>query len=60
MASSYVRIEIAAFSVPRCGGNPLREIKGPLLVDTEAVLDPIFAQGDRLIAVHAEDHDRRC
>lgn len=28
---------------------------GDLLVDEEAALDPIFAKGDRLIAVHAED-----
>lgn len=33
-------------------------MKGPLLVDTEAKLDPIFAMGDRLIAVHAEDQHR--
>lgn len=31
---------------------------GPLLVDTEAILEPIFAEGDRLIAVHAEDQAR--
>ncbi|MBR8834962.1 MAG: dihydroorotase [Stigonema ocellatum SAG 48.90 = DSM 106950] len=31
---------------------------GELLVDKEADLEAIFAQGDRLIAVHAEDQDR--
>ena len=31
---------------------------GQLLVDKEAALEAIFAQGDRLIAVHAEDQDR--
>jgi dihydroorotase len=31
---------------------------GPLLVDTEAALEAIFAQGQRLIAVHAEDRAR--
>ncbi len=31
---------------------------GPLLVDTEAALEAIFAQGKRLIAVHAEDRAR--
>jgi len=31
---------------------------GQLLVDKEAAMDAIFAQGDRLIAVHAEDQDR--
>ncbi|MGA1602604.1 MAG: dihydroorotase [Prochlorothrix sp.] len=33
-------------------------MKGDLLVDTEEKLEPIFAKGDRLIAVHAEDHAR--
>ncbi|MGA1264773.1 MAG: dihydroorotase [Prochlorothrix sp.] len=33
-------------------------MKGDLLVDTEEKLEPIFATGDRLIAVHAEDHAR--
>ena len=28
---------------------------GDLLVSTAAALEPIFAQGERLIAVHAED-----
>lgn len=31
---------------------------GPLLVDEEPILDKIFSQGDRLIAVHAEDQAR--
>ncbi|MBD2775905.1 dihydroorotase [Iningainema tapete] len=31
---------------------------GQLLVDTETALEPIFAQGSRLIAVHAEDQAR--
>jgi dihydroorotase len=31
---------------------------GPLLVDGEANLEAIFARGDRLIAVHAEDRAR--
>jgi dihydroorotase len=31
---------------------------GDLLVDTQAVLEPIFAEGKRLIAVHAEDQAR--
>ena len=31
---------------------------GALLVDQEAALEPIFAKGDRLIAVHAEDQAR--
>ena len=31
---------------------------GDLLVDEETALDPIFAKGDRLIAVHAEDQAR--
>lgn len=31
---------------------------GPLLVDREEILEPIFAKGDRLIAVHAENQDR--
>lgn len=30
-------------------------VHGDLLVDTAAALEPIFAQGDRLIAVQAED-----
>ncbi|MCL6433438.1 MAG: dihydroorotase [Leptolyngbyaceae cyanobacterium HOT.MB2.61] len=31
---------------------------GPLLIDQDALLEKIFAQGDRLIAVHAEDQAR--
>jgi dihydroorotase len=31
---------------------------GPLLVDEATILDKIFSQGDRLIAVHAEDQVR--
>lgn len=31
---------------------------GPLLVDREEILEPIFARGDRLIAVHAENQAR--
>lgn len=31
---------------------------GALLVDTEAAIEPIFAEGDRLIAVHAENQAR--
>ncbi len=31
---------------------------GPLLVDTEEKLEPIFARGKRLIAVHAENQPR--
>ncbi len=45
--------------------NPVCGIKifmgsmhGPLLVDEEAALEPIFAAGSRLIAVHAEDQAR--
>ncbi len=33
-------------------------MQGPLLVDTEAALDPIFANTQLLIAVHAEDQHR--
>ncbi|NJK29661.1 MAG: dihydroorotase [Acaryochloris sp. RU_4_1] len=33
-------------------------MQGELLVDEETILDAIFAQGDRLIAVHAEDQAR--
>jgi dihydroorotase len=45
--------------------NPVCGIKifmgsmhGDLLVDTEEILEPIFAKGNRLIAVHAEDRAR--
>jgi dihydroorotase len=41
---------------PTCGIKIfMGSMKGELLVDQEAFLDPIFANGDRLIAVHAED-----
>jgi dihydroorotase len=47
------------------GANPTPGIKifmgsmhGPLLVDREEILEPIFARGDRLIAVHAENQAR--
>jgi dihydroorotase len=47
------------------GANPVCGIKifmgsmhGDLLVDTEEILEPIFARGNRLIAVHAEDRAR--
>ncbi|MEL7038061.1 MAG: dihydroorotase [Cyanobacteria bacterium J06592_8] len=44
---------------PTCGIKIfMGSMKGPLLVDEEQALDPIFAKGDRLIAVHAEDQGR--
>ena len=44
---------------PTCGINIfMGSIASPLLVDTEKKLEPIFASGDRLIAVHAEDQTR--
>ncbi|NEP61513.1 MAG: dihydroorotase [Symploca sp. SIO2G7] len=44
---------------PACGIKIfMGSAHGNLLVDHEAVLEPIFAQGDRLIAVHAEDQAR--
>ncbi|MDY7020616.1 MAG: dihydroorotase [Cyanobacteriota bacterium] len=44
---------------PTCGIKIfMGSMKGPLLVDEEQALDPIFAKGDRLIAVHAEDQAR--
>lgn len=44
---------------PVCGIKIfMGSMSGPLLVSSEAELAPIFAQGDRLIAVHAEDHAR--
>ncbi|PPT06893.1 Dihydroorotase [Geitlerinema sp. FC II] len=44
---------------PTCGIKIfMGSMKGPLLVDDEAALDAIFSQGDRLIAVHAEDRTR--
>lgn len=33
-------------------------MRGPLLVDREEIIEPIFARGDRLIAVHAENQAR--
>jgi dihydroorotase len=44
---------------PACGIKVfMGSAHGDLLVDTAAALEPIFAQGDRLIAVHAEDQAR--
>jgi dihydroorotase len=44
---------------PTCGIKIfMGSMHGPLLVDREESLDPIFAEGTRLIAVHAEDHAR--
>lgn len=44
---------------PVCGIKIfMGSMSGPLLVGTAPELEPIFAQGDRLIAVHAEDHSR--
>jgi dihydroorotase len=44
---------------PTCGIKIfMGSMHGPLLVDREELLDPIFAEGTRLIAVHAEDHAR--
>lgn len=44
---------------PTCGIKIfMGSMKGPLLVDDEAALDAIFSEGDRLIAVHAEDRTR--
>ena len=44
---------------PTCGIKIfMGSMKGELLVDQEAFLDPIFANGKRLIAVHAEDQAR--
>jgi dihydroorotase len=44
---------------PTCGIKAfMGSMHGPLLVDTEEILEPIFAAGDRLIAVHAEDRAR--
>jgi dihydroorotase len=44
---------------PACGIKVfMGSMHGDLLVDTIDVLEPIFAQGDRLIAVHAEDRAR--
>lgn len=44
---------------PACGIKIfMGSMHGPLLVDIEELLDPIFAEGSRLIAVHAEDQAR--
>lgn len=44
---------------PTCGIKIfMGSMHGQLLVDQEAVLEPIFAKGTRLIAVHAEDQSR--
>lgn len=44
---------------PTCGIKVfMGSMHGQLLVDTEEILEPIFAKGDRLIAVHAEDQAR--
>ncbi|MBW4549674.1 MAG: dihydroorotase [Aphanocapsa sp. GSE-SYN-MK-11-07L] len=44
---------------PVCGIKIfMGSMHGQLLVDQETNLEPIFAQGDRLIAVHAEDQAR--
>jgi dihydroorotase len=46
-------------AAPTCGIKVfMGSAHGDLLVDTAAALEPIFAQGDRLIAVHAEDQAR--
>jgi dihydroorotase len=44
---------------PTCGIKIfMGSMHGQLLIDTETILDPIFASGHRLIAVHAEDQAR--
>ncbi|MEQ9235130.1 dihydroorotase [Coleofasciculus sp. E2-BRE-01] len=44
---------------PTCGIKIfMGSMRGGLLVDSEEALDPIFAEGSRLIAVHAEDQER--
>ncbi len=44
---------------PTCGIKIfMGSMHGPLLVSREEDLEPIFAKGNRLIAVHAEDHAR--
>ncbi len=46
-------------ATPTCGIKVfMGSAHGDLLVDTAAALEPIFAQGERLIAVHAEDQGR--
>jgi len=44
---------------PTCGIKIfMGSMRGDLLVDSEEVIEPIFAEGSRLIAVHAEDQAR--
>ncbi|GBE90330.1 dihydroorotase [Nostoc cycadae] len=44
---------------PTCGIKVfMGSMHGQLLVDQDTVLEAIFAQGNRLIAVHAEDQER--
>ena len=46
-------------ATPSCGIKIfMGSAHGDLLVSTAAALEPIFAKGDRLIAVHAEDQAR--
>ena len=46
-------------AVPACGIKIfMGSMHGPLLVDQKEQLESIFAQGERLIAVHAEDQAR--
>jgi dihydroorotase len=46
-------------ATPACGIKIfMGSSHGALLVSKEAEIEPIFAQGDRLIAVHAEDQER--
>lgn len=46
-------------STPTCGIKIfMGSMHGPLLVSLEEQLEPIFAKGKRLIAVHAEDQQR--
>jgi dihydroorotase len=46
-------------ATPTCGIKIfMGSMHGPLLVSVEEQLEPIFAQGKRLIAVHAEDQQR--
>ena len=40
------------------GGVQTDSVQGPLLVGTAEAIEPIFAAGNRLIAVHAENHAR--
>lgn len=46
-------------ATPTCGIKIfMGSMHGALLIDQEEILDRIFSQGDRLIAVHAEDQAR--